>query len=171
MSYKKLLMAQFDLHNVLYNNVLAGVTDDESKRVVAENMNTVKWLAGHLLWAQWNLGNIGGVKLFIPWRDHFHSKEGADPDDLNAPKSELPALDGILNKWNEVNPYIRAGLDNLSDEALTAAIIVRHPIYPFDQTLGGLWAFTNHHQAFTIGQIAILRRGLGKPAMSYANIL
>jgi hypothetical protein len=121
MSCEKLLMAQFDLHNVLYNNVLAGVTDDESNRVVAQNMNTVKWLAGHLLWAQWNLANISEVDLFIP------------------------------------------------DEALNSPITHLHPIFPFDQTLGGLWAFINHHQAFTIGQIAILRKGLGKAAMSYSK--
>jgi hypothetical protein len=153
----------------LYNNVLAGVTDDESNRVVAQNMNTVKWLAGHLLWAQWNLANISEVDLFIPWRDHFYSKEGTGPEDLNAPKSELPTLDEVRNKWNEVAPLIRAGLESLSDEALNSPITHLHPIFPFDQTLGGLWAFINHHQAFTIGQIAILRKGLGKAAMSYSK--
>ena len=168
MSAKKVLLDQFDLHNVLYNNVLADISDEESNQCVAGPMNCVKWLAGHLLWAQHNLANIGGVKIELPWRDHFHTKEGGSVEDFNAPKSELPTLQQVKNKWNEFAPLIRAGLENLPDAALASVIEIKHPIYSFDKTLAGLWAFINHHQAYTIGQIAILRRGLGKKAMKYA---
>lgn len=168
MSAKKVLLDQFDLHNVLYNNVIADISDEESNRCVADPMNCVKWLAGHLLWAQHNLANIGGVKIEMPWRDHFHTKQGGSPEDFNAPKSELPTLQQIKDKWGEFAPLIRKGLENLPDEALSAVIGVPHPIAPFDNTLAGLWAFINHHQAYTIGQIGILRRGLGKGAMAYS---
>ncbi len=167
MSAKKLLLAQYDLHNVLYNNVIADISDEESNRVVAEHMNKVKWLAGHLLWAQHNLANIGGVKLDLPWRDHFHTKQGGSAEDFNAPPSQLPTLQQVKDKWNEFGPQIRQGLENLPDPALDTPIPAKHPIHPFNDTLGGLWAFINHHQAYTIGQIGILRRGLGKEAMMY----
>jgi hypothetical protein len=167
MSAKKVLLDQYDLHNVLYNNVITDISDEESNKCVADPMNCVKWLAGHLLWAQHNLANIGGVKLDLPWRDHFHTKQGGSPEDFNAPKSELPTLQQVKDKWNEFDPLIRGGLENLPDEALNTVIEVKHPIAPYDNTLGGLWAFINHHQAYTIGQIGILRRGLGKDAMKY----
>ncbi len=167
MSAKKVLLDQYDLHNVLYNNVIADISDEESDKCIADPMNCIKWLAGHLLWAQHNLANIGGAKITMPWRDHFHTKEGGSPEDFNAPKSEMPTLEQIKNKWNEDAPAIRAGLENLPDAALESVIQVRHPIAPFDNTLAGLWAFINHHQAYTIGQIGILRRGLGKDAMKY----
>jgi hypothetical protein len=67
-----------------------------------------------------------------------------------------------------MGPVIRKGLENIPDAALETVIRAKHPIAPFDDTLGGLWAFINHHQAYTIGQIGILRRGLGKPAMKYS---
>ena len=168
MSSKKQLLAQYDLHNVLYNNVIADISDEESNQTVADPMNSVKWLAGHLLWANANLANIGGVRVEVLWRDHFHTKEGGGPADFNAPKSELPTLAQIKTKWNEDAPVIRAGLENLPDMALDTVIAIPHPIFPFDNTLGGLWAFINHHQAYTIGQIGILRRGLGKGAMKYS---
>jgi hypothetical protein len=168
MSAKKVLLDQFDLHNVLYNNVIADISDEESDKCVTDPMNCVKWLAGHLLWAQHNLANIGGVKIEMPWRDHFHTKQGGSPEDFNAPKSELPTLQQIKDKWGEFAPQIRKGLENLPDEALRSVIGVPHPIAPFDNTLAGLWAFINHHQAYTIGQIGILRRGLGKDAMKYS---
>jgi hypothetical protein len=168
MSAKKVLLAQYDLHNLLYNNVIKDISDEEANKCISDPMNSVKWLAGHLLWANGNLANIGGVKVDMPWRDHFHTKQGGSPVDFNAPKSELPTLEQVKNKWNEFAPAIRAGLENLPDEALNSVVEFKHPIYPFDNTLAGLWAFLNHHQAYTIGQIGILRRGLGKDAMSYS---
>ncbi len=167
MSSKKQLLAQYDLHNVLYNNVIAGISDDESNKCIADPMNSVKWLAGHLAWAQLNLANIGGAPQEFQWRDHFHTKQGATPADLAAPPSEMPTLQQIKDKWNEMGPKIRQGLENLPDASLDTVIEAKHPIAPFDNTLGGLWAFINHHQAYTIGQIGILRRGLGKDAMQY----
>jgi len=167
MSGKKVLLDQYDLHNVLFNNVIADISDEESNKCVADPMNSIKWLAGHLAWAQLNLGNIGGNKIDFAWRDRFHTKQGGSPEDFNAPKSELPTLEQIKTKWNEMGPIIRAGLENLPDEALGNEIPVQHPIAPFDKSLAGLWAFINHHQAYTIGQIGILRRGLGKDAMKY----
>jgi uncharacterized damage-inducible protein DinB len=169
MSAKKTLLAQYDLHILLFNNVIKDISDEESNQTLGPGLNTVKWLAGHLLWNEGSLANIGGTKVVIPWADHFYSTEGATEEDLNAPKSELPTLEMIKNKWNEISPAIRAGLANLSDEALDITVDIPHPILRFNDTLAGLWAFTNHHQAYTIGQIAALRRGLGKPGMSYGD--
>ncbi|HWD88196.1 MAG TPA: DinB family protein [Mucilaginibacter sp.] len=169
MSNKKQLLAQYDLHDVLFNNVIADITDAESNVTIADPINSVKWLAGHLLWANANLANIGGVSIEVKWRDHFYTKEGGGPEDFNAPPSQLPTLEEIGAKWNEDSPLLRKGLENLPEEALNMVVQVKHPIAPFDNTLGGLWAFINHHQAYHIGQIGILRRALGKSAMSYAK--
>jgi len=167
MSTRKQLLAQYDLHDVLFNNVIAGISDEESNQTLADPMNSVKWLAGHLLWANANLANVGGTQVEVKWRDHFHTKEGGGPADFNAPQSPLPTLEEIRVKWNADSAVIRKGLENLQDEALNTAISVKHPIHVFDDTLGGLWAFINDHQSYHIGQIGILRRALGKPAMSY----
>ncbi|HEY2581816.1 MAG TPA: DinB family protein [Mucilaginibacter sp.] len=168
MSAKKLLLDQYDLHNVLFNNVVADISDAEANKTVADPMNSVKWLAGHLVWAQRNLGRMGGAKMDISWIGHFLSGPGSTEEERNAPKGEYPTLETIKDKWNEIGPAIRTGLENLPDAALESVIEIKHPISPFDNTLGGLWAFINHHQAYTIGQIGILRRGLGKEAMKYS---
>ena len=167
MSTRKLLIAQYDLHDVLFNNVIDGITDEESNYTLKDPTNSVKWLAGHLLWANANFANIGRTQVEVKWRDHFYTKEGGGPDDFNAQPSPLPTLQEIRDKWNEDSAVLRKGLENLPDEALNTVIDTRHPIQPFDNTLGGLWAFINHHQAYHIGQIGILRRALGKDAMKY----
>ena len=169
MSAKKILLAQYDLHILLFNNVIHGISDKEANQSIGSGLNTIKWLAGHLLWNEGSLAHIGGIKLVIPWADHFYSAEGATEEDLNAPESELPTLEMIKNKWNEISPAIRAGLANLSEQSLDTPVDVPHPIHRFNDTLAGLWAFTNDHQGYTIGQIAALRRGLGKAGMSYSG--
>jgi uncharacterized damage-inducible protein DinB len=169
MSAKKILLAQYDLHDVLFNNVIADISDEESNHSLKDPCNSVKWLAGHLLWANANLANIGGIKMDVKWRDHFHTKQGGGPDDFNAPPSPLPTLKEIQDQWNEDSPVLRKALENLPDEALSTVINRGHPIAPFDNTLAGLWAFINDHQSYHIGQIGILRRALGKTAMSYSK--
>jgi len=56
------------------------------------------------------------------------------------------------------------GLEILTDKILNSPMEFPLPAF---RTHEGLWAFINHHQAYTIGQIGILRRGLGKEAMKY----
>jgi hypothetical protein len=168
MAAKKVLLDQYDLHNLLFNNVVADINDEESAKTVADPMNSVKWLAGHLVWAQRNFARMGGVKTDIPWVGHFLSGPGSTEEERNAPKGDYPTFEMIVDKWNEIGPAIKAGLEKLPEAALDTVIDIKHPITPFDNTLGGLWAFINHHQAYTIGQIGILRRGLGKEAMKYS---
>ena len=167
MSAKKVLLSQFDLHTLLFNNVIADISDEESNKCIAEPTNSVKWLAGHLLWANGNLSKFGGSPVTMPWRDHFFTKEGATPDDYAAPKSEMPTLAQIKNKWNEDAVVIRQVLENLPEEALSSEVEFKHPIIPFDNTLAGFLAFINDHQSYHIGQIGLLRRSLGKDAMKY----
>lgn len=169
MSTKKQLLAQYDLHDVLFNNVIKDINDHESNKTIADPVNSVKWLAGHLLWANANLANISGAPVEVKWRDHFHTKQGGSAEDFNAPPSPLPTLDEIRDKWNHDTVITRQGLENLSEEALNKVIDAKHPIHPFDNTLAGLWAFINDHQAYHIGQIGIIRRALGKEAMSYSR--
>lgn len=166
MSPKKQLLAQFELHNVLFNNVIDQVTDEEANKSIIEPMNNFKWLAGHILSSQSHLARIGEAKVEIPWSEHFASGPGADKS-AAGPKGNVPSLADIKAKWNEIHLQIKNGLENLPDEALAQKIDMKHPITPFDDTLGGLWAFLNHHQAYTIGQMGILRRGFKKEALKF----
>ena len=161
MSSKTQLLAQFKLHNVLFNNVLDQMTDTEADQSIATPMNSFKWLAGHVLNSQEHLAKISGADVAIPWAEHFAGK----PENV---KTTVPALAEIKSKWNEIHPKLQSALENLPEEAVNSAVEIPHPIAPFDNTLGGFWAFINHHQAYTIGQMGILRRGFNKDAMKYS---
>jgi hypothetical protein len=160
MSAKNQLLAQYDLHNTLYNNVLVDINEDEANSRLVPSINNVKWLAGHLVWGQAGLARICGVPMNIVWIDHYNTQIPNPP----GPEIEIPTLEEIKEAWNRFEAPIREGLQNLPDEVLSRT--VEFPLPAF-RTVEGLWTFINHHQAYTIGQIGILRRALGKEAMKY----
>jgi len=160
MSAKDQLLIQYDLHNTLFNNVLLDINEAEAEVRLAPGINHIKWLAGHLVWGQLGLARMGNVTVVVPWTDHFNTqlKEPVDPS------IKIPALEEIKNEWNKYDGPIRAGLEQMSAEALNSPIEFPLPAF---KTTESLWTFINHHQAYTIGQIGILRRALGKEAMKY----
>jgi uncharacterized damage-inducible protein DinB len=164
------LLSQFDFHHRLYNNVLDGFDDAESNaRLHGDSkVNHVKYLAGHLLNSQYGLASLSGLQVEPKWSDLFA------PMGLSRAQDDLayPALDDIKSEWNEMHRSIHSGFLALSSGAMDAT--APEPFgelfadnLDFGNTLGGVWAFLNHHQAYHIGQIGLLRRGFGKPPMRY----
>jgi len=160
MSAKHQLLNQYDLHTLLFNNVLADISESESNIRLVPSINNIKWLAGHLVWGQGGLAKIANVPMDIVWIDHYNTQIPHPP----GPEIPTPSLEEIKAAWNDVSPKIREGLEKVPDEALNSP--VEFPLPSF-RTVDGLWSFINHHQAYTIGQIGILRRALDKEAMKY----
>lgn len=168
MSVKSILLAQYDLHYVLFHNVLDGITDEEANTSI-KGMNTIKWLAGHTLWDLGSYANICRMKIVFPWFGHFYSKEAATPKDLAGPATPMPTIDMVMANWDETVPVLRAGLEKLTDEELDKVVNIPHPLSSFNSTLAGWWAYTNDHHAYNIGQMSVLRKAFGKNGMSYAT--
>lgn len=159
----KFLLTQFDLHHQLYNNVLDGFSEEETNRRLNGNteINHVKYLAGHLLNSQYGLAAMAGIHVEVKWNDLF-AVMGQSAAKDNFP---YPNIEEIKAEWNQLHSPLREALEKLSTEMLDST-----PPTPFDQvaaSAGELWAFINHHMAYHIGQIGILRRGFGKMPMRY----
>lgn len=157
------LITQYDLHHRLYNNVLRDFADEETNSRLHgdKNMNHVKYLAGHLLNSQYGLALIAGLNPEVKWNELFAVMGRSEARD-NFP---YPDIEEIKTEWNRLYRPVRNGLSELTSRELN-----KTPAAPFDrvaETTGELWTFINHHIAYHIGQIAILRRGFGKKPMSY----
>jgi hypothetical protein len=124
-------------------------------------MNHVKYLAGHLLNSNYGLASMAGLHPDVKWNTLFAVMgESAAKDNF-----PYPDVEEIIAEWNQLYPSLRYRLSSMDSELLE-----KKPPEPFDQvatSCGELWAFINHHIAYHIGQIGILRRGFGKPAMRY----
>lgn len=160
---KNLLLTQFDLHHRLYMNVLDGFSDEETNKRLQGHpqINHVKYLAGHLLNSQYGLASMAGMHPEIKWNDLFAVMGQSKAKD-NFP---YPTIEEIKTEWNGLYQPLRECLKKLTPDGLA-----QKPVAPFDKvasSCGELWAFINHHMAYHIGQIALLRKGFGKSPMSY----
>jgi hypothetical protein len=154
------LKAQFDLHTRLFNNVLEGITDSEASDRKSEHVNHMKWIAGHLL----NTRVSSLTKM-----------TGGQPDDSYAalfgrgaaldPAATYPPIGEITTRWNEAAGGISNGLAHVPEEVLSSQSPAQAPIA--DDTIRGLMAFLISHEAYHIGQLSLLRKLVGKEAMSY----
>lgn len=167
---KKILLTQFNFHHRLYNNVLDGFTDEDTNQRLygIESMNHVKYLAGHMLNSQYGFGFLAGNRFKVKWDELFAAMgQSQARDDI-----DYPSIDEIKTEWNFIYEPSREALEQLSTEDLNKIppkpldkVFENNPV--FENTIAGFMTFLNHHQAYHIGQIGILRRGFGKEPMEY----
>lgn len=158
------LMAQFDLHHRLYKNVLDGFTDEETNRRLHGDtkINHVKYLAGHILNSQYGIAQLAHASSVEPkWNDLFAGAGQSEAKD----NFDYPSIDIIKTEWDAIHDPIRNKLETLTSDFLSKTPPL--PMDEFAESRGELWAFLNHHIGYHIGQIGILRRGFGKPPMSF----
>lgn len=165
MSEKHRLFAQYTVHCNWFNNALVDLSDEECNQRVNPNMNHIKYIAGHLLNAQYGFAIIAGLTLAHKWDDLFAAGGKTKAKD-NFP---YPTIEEIKREWDRTYPIVSGGLSALSEGELQEEL-PNSPVAgkgKLDNTRGDLWVFLNLHQAYHIGQIGILRRAFGKDPMKY----
>lgn len=154
----KHLISQFNLQTKLFNNVTAGISDAESIKLMSENANHVAWLTGHLVSTRYMLAGVLGLKETEPFPELFAQGKGMDKN------AKYPGMANLTKDWASVSEKVAKALSSVTEENLNAK--APFPL-PTGDTMGDFFSFLMHHEAYTIGQVGIYRRFLGKEAMSY----
>ena len=154
------LKAQFDLHSRLFNNALEGVTDVDANKRNSEQVNHMKWIAGHLL----NTRLDSLTRMTGGTGDTSYGAQFGRGMSLDA-SANYPPIEEITSRWNAASEAISIGLTHLPEELLSSESPAKAPIA--DETFRGMLAFLISHEAYHIGQLSILRKLVGKEAMSY----
>jgi uncharacterized damage-inducible protein DinB len=144
----------------ILNQYLTDLTDAELLIRPVPGANHVAWQLGHLIASEiMLLANIpGGSPLELPAGfAERHSKETAA---LEPPKGFLTKAE-YLALFKKVREQTFAKLDKLPDSDLDKPNTGR--MAQVAPTLGALFLLTANHQMMHGGQIAVLRRKLGKP--------
>ena len=129
----------------------------------AEGLPHALWLCGHLASAQNTLVHVrcfGGGVLDAAFAGHFPIGEPVK----SAAEHDYPSLDVVLEKMRDVHASTCKSIAGMSDALLAEPAFGAggkpHPHYT-DKC--GAIAHCNRHEAFHAGQLATLRRLLGKP--------
>lgn len=148
-----------ELNTRLVLNCLAGVDGPTARRRITPDTNSMAFLLAHLADARHFLANTLGVPFANPLADQL--KYGASEDEVGP----LPELSILVDAWRKVSSHLVTALPGIPPERLDTPSATRFPIG--DPTTLGTVTFLVQHESYHLGQLGLLRRALGLPAMSY----
>jgi hypothetical protein len=143
----------------LFRNCLDGVDDERARRRVGDATNSIAFVAGHLVESRHALAGGLGVPGDSAVADLLRDARGI------ADLPELPTVAELLLEWDAVSGRLKHAVEAMDAAALDAPSPQRFPVA--DESWLGALAFLAQHEAYHIGQLALLRKHAGLPAMRY----
>jgi uncharacterized damage-inducible protein DinB len=143
----------------LFRNCLDDLTEELGRVRPSEATNHATFVAAHLVESRYYTLRILGAGISCPLERYLGEWRGIDEI------TEWPSLEEIRAAWTEVSAALETRLGIITAEALDAASGTRMPID--DTSVLGLFAFMVQHDSYHIGQLSLLRKHAGLPAMSY----
>jgi uncharacterized damage-inducible protein DinB len=157
----KPLALVYQLNTDLLLNCLEGLSDPEAQTRLAAGGNSITFLAGHLADSRHFLAGRLDHPLPNPLARYFADVRSID--DI----SEWPPLTELRTAWTSISAHLDQVLSDLTTAELDRPNVHRFPVD--DGSRLGMIAFLVQHDSYHLGQVAFLRRQLGKPPMSYAR--
>ena len=136
---------------------LDGLTHEELWRPLTPSNNPLLWVAGHIVQTRAMVLQILGEQADTGWGALFD--RGAK---IGEPK-DYPSGPEVARVMREISPRLHAALAALQDEQLNRPASL--PI-PGLKTLTDELAFFALHDAYHVGQLAYVRKGLGYPGLA-----
>jgi hypothetical protein len=159
------VLKQFTLQTRLFNNVLDGVEDRRGSDRLSDYVNHLQWIAGHLTNSRYRLAPPLGLSSHFPYAESYNDFTQPPPHNRTIDTTiKYPSLTEIKKSWNEFAAGFAEKISELSNEQLGTETPVT---VPTGKTLSDLLAFIASHESYHIGQMSIIRKYLGLPAMSY----
>ena len=136
---------------------LDGLTDDELWHRLTPSNNPLLWVAGHIVQTRASVLQILGVPAETGWGCLFDRGAKIGKPEVYPSESEIARVMG------EISPRLHAAIASLQDEQLSRPASL--PI-PGLKTLTDELAFFALHDAYHVGQLAYVRKGLGYPGLA-----
>lgn len=143
--------AQFELQKNWYIQSLEGLTNENVRSPFREDLNTVLWIAGHILNTRMVLLSVlTGRNEYLAFNRLFG--KGSD----NKIDDSYPSLEVLKENWLHISVTLHEVLDAIPEEDLISVAPFQTSIP--DSTLLGLIAYMAAHESYHIGQISVLRK-------------
>lgn len=151
--------ATLELNGALFLNALDGLDDATGRRTVGRSARRIDHVAAHLLDARGSLGTLVGLDV-----RHDLMAVLAEASSFEALGDHAP-LSAVRAAWVDLSPALTARLESLDPVQLTEPSSHAYPIS--DRSLLGAVTFLLQHESYHLGQLGLLRRELGFPAVLY----
>ena len=147
------------LNTVLFRNCLDGLTDEQAARRPSGATNNAAFVAAHLTNSRFHLLNVLGVPEKDPLAPYLDGRQSLD--DL----ARLPPLSEIQEAWTRAAHLLRDRLAALTPADLDAPSAARFPLS--NGTMMATLTFLVQHDSYHLGQLSLLRKYCGLPAMRF----
>jgi len=157
MSVQESLIAGFQGAYMVLKLNSAGLTEEKSREHPIEGASCVNWVLGHVLYVRSLFGPALGIKPEIgPDWEAVYNRGTSGKVDMGAGAT----LADLEARFERSNAAVLSRIAELTPAELDQ--IIDHPAFgpkPLEQYL----ALLLMHEGYHIGQLGILRRGLGLP--------
>jgi uncharacterized damage-inducible protein DinB len=147
----------FTFSDSLVLQALEGLTHEELWRPLTTSNNPLLWVAGHIVQTRAMVLQILREQAETGWGNLFY--RGAK---VGNPK-DYPSGSEVARVMREISPRLHTALAALQDEQLNRPASL--PI-PGLKTLTDELALFALHDAYHVGQLAYVRKGLGYPGLA-----
>jgi uncharacterized damage-inducible protein DinB len=152
------LAAILRLNTELLLNCLVAVDTERAEQRITPQCNSIAFLATHLVESRHFIAGILGAPLPSPFPPALAKARSLDE------AGPLPSPASLAAAWERVSAHLAVVVERLD----TADLARSAPALPgSDGTVLGALAFLVQHDSSHVGQVALLRRQVGLPAMSY----
>ena len=148
---------QYGVSTSLFEMALEGLSKEELLKSVGDGSNPMIWMVGHLASTRSSLLNLLGRKQEVSWAGRFG--RGTTISDAG----EYPPLEQMLAVWKDTTTALMARFEEISDQELSAESPRNFPVP--DKTIRGAISFMAYHEAYHVGQMAYLRKWLGRGSL------
>lgn len=155
----KPVIAQLKMNTSIFNGVLKDVNDSLACKQIAEHINHLTWIAGHLLNNRYFFASQLGLDKEFEYKDAFTDFTAPPPfNRAISPLVNYPAIDSLSAKWNEISPLMIDAAAGVTEEKMAEPFFIQ---LPTGNNMEALFSFFAIHEAYHIGQMSTIRRYLG----------
>ncbi|NIJ53902.1 DinB family protein [Dyadobacter arcticus] len=152
------VISLYDMQTDFFKRALEGISDNDIHNRLNTKANHIAWLTGSLVEQRFELARQFQIEGTQQADDLFKDNKGVQ-DNVT-----YPLLEAFKKDWDIITPQLKNALISATDEQLDEKVEMApdmsFPLYDFV-------TFVIYREANIIGQIALWRRLLDYPAMSY----
>jgi hypothetical protein len=146
----------YSLTHALYEKALDGLGPEDLHKSAGPESNPMIWVAAHLAHVRCSLLRMLGQEMELPWGGCFGKGQNPDPD-------KYPEIGEVLLLWRQTGQALLKRFESLTEADLSQKASRDFPIA--DKTLVGAIHFLAFHEGYHVGQMAYLRKWLGKESL------
>jgi uncharacterized damage-inducible protein DinB len=147
------------LNTRLFLNCLEGVSDEKAVERPNPLTNNLAFLGCHLVDSRHFLAAQLGLNEVNPFAKQLERVQSIEQVE------SFPSLAAIRSAWRAIAPVLEECVAGLTQTELRAASRARFPVD--DPSISGMVAFLIQHESYHVGQMALIRKHYGYPAMKY----